>query len=154
MTHTTLANPSISLRASGGDWWHILTYDNTDLGQHWLRLWFVAWWHQAITSTNAEFSSARFYGIYHKVISQRVPKLLFCILTLKIILLELLPHVPKLNVSMIYLTKSQCNKNFLSTLLTTVWAPGISNLIGIKLYNSIHYWQCSFHKNRSLLLMG
>ena len=29
----------------------VTPYGNMDLGQHWLRLWLVAWWHQAITLT-------------------------------------------------------------------------------------------------------
>ena len=31
-------------------------YGTKDLGQHWLRLWLVAWQHQAITWTNADLS--------------------------------------------------------------------------------------------------
>ena len=30
----------------------VMPYGDSDLGQHWLRCWFVAWWHQAITWTN------------------------------------------------------------------------------------------------------
>ena len=27
----------------------VMPYDDINLGQHWLRSWLVAWWHQAIT---------------------------------------------------------------------------------------------------------
>ena len=68
-----------------------------DLGQHCLRYWFVARWHQAITWTNVDISFVRVWGIQLKVISQLVPKLLFHIMSLKIILLRLLPHLPGAN---------------------------------------------------------
>ena len=69
----------------------------TKICQHWFRLWFVAWWHQAITWTIVNFSLMRFCGICPRAISQQVPKLLFCTMTLKIILLKLLPHLPVAN---------------------------------------------------------
>ena len=34
-------------------------YGDRKLGQHWIRLWFVAWRHQAITWTNVDLSSVR-----------------------------------------------------------------------------------------------
>ena len=33
-------------------WSIVLPYGDRDLGQHWLRKWLVAWWHQAITWSN------------------------------------------------------------------------------------------------------
>ena len=36
------------------------SYGNVDHGQHWLRLWLVVWWHQAITWTDVDFSLTRF----------------------------------------------------------------------------------------------
>ena len=39
-------------------------YDGTDLGEHWLMLWLVAWWHQAITWTSDDLSSVQFTGIH------------------------------------------------------------------------------------------
>ena len=33
----------------------VMPYSNIDRGQHWLRQWLVAWWHQAITWTNFAF---------------------------------------------------------------------------------------------------
>ena len=32
-------------------------YGIMELGQHWFRQWLVAWWHQAITWTNVDWSS-------------------------------------------------------------------------------------------------
>ena len=48
-----------------------------DLDQYWLRWWLDAWWHQAITWTNADFSSVRFCDIHLRAISQQGPELLF-----------------------------------------------------------------------------
>ena len=46
---------------------------NIDLGQHWLSLWLVAWWHQAITWTEFDLSSEVLCGIPLSTISQEVP---------------------------------------------------------------------------------
>ena len=40
------------------------TCDDTDMDEHWLRQWLVAWWCQAITSTNVDLSSKVFCGIH------------------------------------------------------------------------------------------
>ena len=37
-------------------------HGNIDRGQHWLRQWLVAWWHQAITWTNVDLSSKLLWG--------------------------------------------------------------------------------------------
>ena len=71
------------------------SHGNIDLGQHWLR--FVAWRHQAITWTNVDFWLGRFSGIPLGAISHWVTKLLYYIMSLKIILLEILPHIPGAN---------------------------------------------------------
>ena len=34
----------------------VMTYYDIDLGQHWLRYWLVAWWHQALAKTNVDLS--------------------------------------------------------------------------------------------------
>ena len=57
----------------------------------------MACWHQAITQTNVEYSIVRFCGCHPRAISQQVSKLLFCIMSLKIKLLRLLPHLPGAN---------------------------------------------------------
>ena len=61
----------------------------------------VARWHQAIIWADVDLSLVRFCGIQLRTISQRVPKLLFCILSLKIVLIKiLLPNVPRANYSL------------------------------------------------------
>ena len=42
----------------------VTPYGDMELGQHWLRLWRVAWRHQAITWTNIDLSSVRSLGIH------------------------------------------------------------------------------------------
>ena len=63
-------------------------------GSTWGMLWLVSWRHQAITCANVDFSIVRFCGIQQSAILQRSPKLLSCIMSLKIILLRLAPHLP------------------------------------------------------------
>ena len=48
-----------------------------DLDQHWLRYWFVARWHQAITWSNVDLFLMRFHGIHLRAISNRATKPLF-----------------------------------------------------------------------------
>ena len=67
----------------------VTPYDDIQLGQHIWR--FEAWRHQPITWTNVDFSLVRCCGIHLRVISPQVPMLLFCIMSLKIIL-WLVPH--------------------------------------------------------------
>ena len=47
-------------------------YGDGDLGQHWLRLWLVAWRHQAITWTNVDLPSVRSIGIHLSTILQEI----------------------------------------------------------------------------------
>ena len=47
----------------------VTPYGNRDLGQHWLRWWFVAWRHQAITRTNVDLSSVTSKDIHLEEIS-------------------------------------------------------------------------------------
>ena len=37
----------------------VMPYGIVDLDQHWFSSWIVAWWHQAITSTNVDWSPVR-----------------------------------------------------------------------------------------------
>ena len=71
-----------SLRACAHPW-----YGNLYLGQKWP----VAWWHQAITWINVDFSLVRLCGIHLRSISHWMLKLLFT-MSLNIMLLKLLPH--------------------------------------------------------------
>ena len=41
----------------------VIPYVNIDLGQHWVRLWLGAWWHQDIAWTNFDFSWVKSCGI-------------------------------------------------------------------------------------------
>ena len=49
-----------------------MPYGDIDLGQHWLRLWLVAWRQQAITWANVDFSSVKFCGMHMKAILQEL----------------------------------------------------------------------------------
>ena len=51
-------------------------FDVIELGQSCSRLWFVAWWHQAISLTNAVYSNAWSCGNAHGVFPWQVWKLL------------------------------------------------------------------------------
>ena len=53
-----------------------------------------AWWHQAITWTNFDFSLVRFCGINLRAISLWMPKQLFCVMCLEIVVLKQLAHLP------------------------------------------------------------
>ena len=77
----------------------VTPYRDRDLGQLWLWKWFVTWRHLAISWTNVGYSSIRFCDIHLRAISQRVPRLVFCMLRFKMILLNLLPHFPGTNES-------------------------------------------------------
>ena len=68
---------------------------NLDLGQYWLSYWLGVIQHLAITWTNVDFSLlvVRFCGTHMGAISHWVPKLLFCTMSLKIILLKSLLHL-------------------------------------------------------------
>ena len=62
--------------------------DTTDLGQHWLRKWLIAWWPQAITWANINLQSKVFWGIQLKVISQGELMNLICNMCLGITILK------------------------------------------------------------------
>ena len=64
---------------SSTHWGLVMPYGNTGLCQQ---------WHQAITWTNVNFSLIRFWGIHLGAITQQVSQLLFCIMSLKTILLN------------------------------------------------------------------
>ena len=52
----------------------VTPYGDRDLGQQWLRLWLVAWRHQAITWTNVDWSSVKSSDIHIRAISQEMPQ--------------------------------------------------------------------------------
>ena len=50
----------------------MIPHGNTNMGQHWLRQWLVAWWHKAITWANVDVSSVGFSNIHLVSISQHI----------------------------------------------------------------------------------
>ena len=52
-----------------------MPYGVMEHGQHWFRQWLVAWWHQAITWTNVDWSSVRSGGIHQRAIFQEIHKI-------------------------------------------------------------------------------
>ena len=65
-----------------------------DMGQHCIRWWLGAIRQQAISWINVNCWLVRFSGIHLRAILQQVPKLEFHVMSLKIIPLKLLPHLP------------------------------------------------------------
>ena len=51
----------------------VTPYGDMDLCRHWFRLWLVAWWHQAITWTNVDWSSVKSSDIHIRAISLEMP---------------------------------------------------------------------------------
>ena len=52
----------------------VTPYGETELGQHWLKYWFVARRHQAITWTNVDLPSKRSSDNHQKAILQEIPQ--------------------------------------------------------------------------------
>ena len=50
----------------------VMPFRNTELGQHWLRYWLVAWGHQAITWSHVDLSSVRSSVNHLQAISQEI----------------------------------------------------------------------------------
>ena len=83
---------------------------------------------EVFNATNVDFSLVRFYGIHLWAISQWMDKLLFSIMSLKIILLKFMPHHPGANEL----------KRFIK--LTTIWH--VANYLQV--YICISYFiQCA-----------
>ena len=75
--------------------WGLLTpYGDRDLGQHWFRLWLVAWRHQAITWTNVDWSSVKPNGIRIRAIRQEMPQTSITKLCLKTTYLKFHSNFP------------------------------------------------------------
>ena len=72
----------------------VTPYGDIALGQHWLRIWLVAWRHQAITRTNIDLSSTDFCGMHLRAISQEVLRSLICNTNLNSTLKKLYPNLP------------------------------------------------------------
>ena len=74
----------------------------SNLGQHWIRLWLVAWRHQPISRISIDLSSVRSCAIYQKAIALEMLMKMVPKLHLKTVLIKSKPH-PKG-------TMSQCKK--------------------------------------------
>ena len=72
-------------------------YGDIDLGQHWIRYWFVAWRHQAITWTNVDFSSVRSIVIHLRTILQKIPQPPIIKISLKMSFLIFFSNLPGVN---------------------------------------------------------
>ena len=72
-------------------------YGDGDLGQHWLRWWLVAWWHQAITWTNVDWSSVKSSDIHIRAISQEMSQPSISNIFLKSTCLKLHSNFPGAN---------------------------------------------------------
>ena len=66
---------------------------NIGLGQHWLRWWLVAWWHQAVTWTNVDLSSVEFWCTHLWPILQEVLQISIHKINFKNALVKLFPCV-------------------------------------------------------------
>ena len=67
------------------------------LGQYWLRWWFVAWQHQAVTWINVDWSSVRSSDIHIRAFSQERPQPWITKIRLKITYLKLHSNFPGAN---------------------------------------------------------
>ena len=78
-------------------WGMVMLHGDLDLGQHWLRLWFVAWQHLVITWIIVDSSLEVFYSIHLRAISQEVLMNLMRNTCMKITLLKLQSCLPGAN---------------------------------------------------------
>ena len=74
-----------------------MPYSNTDLGQHWLRLWPVAWRHQAITRTKFDLSSVRSQDVHLRGISQEIAQSSITKISFKFFYLKFASNLPGAN---------------------------------------------------------
>ena len=98
--------PLISTDLSHGSL--VTPYGDIGLGQHWLRWWLVAWWHQAITWTNVDLSSIMSAGIHLSAISHKIPQSLISEINWNIISLKFHSNFPganELNDLSVYITQ-------------------------------------------------
>ena len=75
----------------------MMPYGDTDLGQHWLRQWLVAWRNRAITWTNVDWSSVKSRDSHIKAISQEMPQPSITKIILKIVSLKSYSNLPGAN---------------------------------------------------------
>ena len=85
----------------------VTPFGDIDRCQHLLRQWLDAWQHQGIVWTNADYHLWSSSGTHLREILQRVVKLLFCVISLKYILLKLPPLLSGANESICIEGKTQ-----------------------------------------------
>ena len=73
--------------------------------------WLVAWWHQAITWTNAYWSSVKSSDIHIMAISQEMPQPSITKIHLKITYLKFHSYFPEANELMVFNINFQCKQN-------------------------------------------
>ena len=74
-----------------------MPYGGINLGQHWLKQCFVAWWHEAIAWTNIDLSSVRSIGIHPRAISWGINLSSVHKINLKITVLKFHGNLPGAN---------------------------------------------------------
>ena len=75
----------------------VTAYGGRDLGQHWSRLWLVAWRHQAIIWTNVDLWSLRSSDVHLRAISLEISQPSVTKISLKIIFLRFYWNLPGTN---------------------------------------------------------
>ena len=98
-------------------------YGDKDLDQHWLRKWLVAWWHQAITWSNVDWSSVNSSDIHIRAISQEIPPPSITKICLKITCLKFHSNFPganKLIIKTTHLKLQPCFFRVMSYILITI----------------------------------
>ena len=95
-------------------WGLVMPFGDIDLGQHWLRQWLVAWWHQVITWTNVDWSSVKSNDIHVRAISHEMPQPENTKICLKIASLKFHWNLPVANELINSTTASHLNQSYLS----------------------------------------
>ena len=90
----------------------VMPYGGKDQGQHWFRWWLIAWWHQAITWTNIDWTSLRSSDVYLRAISLDTSQPSVTKISLQLIFLRFYWNLPgdnELNIPVkISLSSCQC----------------------------------------------
>ena len=92
----------------------------------------VVWWQPAITWTNVDYISVIFWVINLWTIPQPRPKLLFSVMSLKIIPLKLLPHLSvanELRCHVYFSFVGESHSVYLQLLSTCAKVPKVSGII-------------------------
>ena len=74
----------------------LVPYGDIHMCKYRLLLWLLPWWYRTPPWANVDFSTVRFCGIHHIEILQRVHEIVFCIMSLKVILWITVERILKL----------------------------------------------------------